>query len=297
MSPPAALAAALAAWGESARRDLPWRRTRDPWAVLVSEVMLQQTQAARVAPRWVAWQDRWPGPPDVAAAGTAELLTAWSGLGYPRRALRLREAARAVCERHAGRVPSDLAGLRALPGVGPYTARAVLAFAFEQPVGVVDVNAARVLARAAAGRPLRPAEAQVLADDLVPPGRAWAHNQAVLDLGATTCTARRPACGSCPLAAAGCCAWRAAGGPAAGSDPAVGSAATTRRQAPFAGSDRQARGALLRSLAAGPVAGPGLAAAAGLGPDDDRAAAIAAGLVADGLAAARADGGLDWPDR
>ena len=177
-----------------------------------------------------------------------------------------------VTSRHGGSLPADLAALRSLPGVGPYTARAVLAFAFERDVGVVDTNASRVITRAVAGGALSPAELQASADALAPPGSAWAWNQAVLDLGATVCTAQRPRCAECPLAST--CAWHRRGGP----DPAV-----RPRQAPrFEGSDRQARGRLLDALRSGPV--PDVGAACGLCDDPVRASRLAAGLVADGFA-------------
>ena len=268
------------------RRDLPWRRTRDPWAVLVSEAMLQQTQVARVVPRWHAFLERFATPAACAAATTGDVVAAWSGLGYNRRAVALRAAAAACVERHGGAVPATLAELQALPGVGPYTARAVLAFAFEQDVGVIDVNAARVLARAVAGRRLAAREAQVLADASVPPGSGWAWNQAVLDLGATVCRKTAPACGLCPVDR--WCRWRDQGGP----DPAKGSAGTGGTQSTFAGSDRQGRGRLVAALLAGPVAPADVAGACGWPGDPERAARVAASLVADGLAVREEGTGL-----
>ena len=279
----AALVDALHAWGAGVRADLPWRRTRDPWAVLVSEAMLQQTQVARVAPRFSVFLDRWPTPADLAAAPLGDVLAAWAGLGYYRRARDLHATARVLVAEHGGAVPDDLAALRALPGVGPYTARAVLALAFGRDVGVVDTNVARVLARAVTGAPLTAAAVQRLADDLVPAGTGRAHTEALLDLGATVCTARAPRCDSCPLA--GCCAWRAAGGDAP--DPAVTTAGTSRPQPRFEGSDRQGRGRLLAALRAGPVPASALAAAAGWPDDPARAIRIADALVADGLAVRR----------
>lgn len=272
-------AAALLAWSTRTRRDLPWRRTRDPWAVLVSELMLQQTQVARVVPRYEAFLDRWPSPAACAAAPVAEVLRAWQGLGYNRRAVNLHRAAQVVVEAHGGALPGDLHGLLALPGVGPYTARAVLAFAHEADVGVLDTNAARVLARRV-GRRLAPAEAQAAADAAVPAGQGWAWNQAMLDLGASTCTARRPGCGGCPVTTG--CAWHAAGCPEP--DPARGSAGTSGPQGAFEGSDRQGRGRLVDALRAGPVGRDELARAAGWPADPSRAARVAERLVADGLA-------------
>ncbi|MEQ1785889.1 MAG: A/G-specific adenine glycosylase, partial [Acidimicrobiales bacterium] len=199
MPPPltASRHAALAGWWEEQRRDLPWRRTRDPWAVLVCEVMAQQTQVARVAERWAPFLERFPTPTALAEAPVAEVVRAWAGLGYNRRARDLHRCAQQVVDRHRGQLPAALDELLALPGIGPYTARAVLAFAFERDHGVVDTNSARVLARWA-GRPLRVREAQAAADEVVPPGRAWMWNQAMLDLGAMVCTRRHPRCDECP---------------------------------------------------------------------------------------------------
>jgi A/G-specific adenine glycosylase len=240
--------------------------------------------------KWESFLARWPDPAAGARAPLGDMIAAWTGLGYNRRAVYLHRAAGVIVEQHDGQVPADLAGLTALPGVGPYTARAVLAFAFERPVGVVDTNAARVLARAAAGRTLTSREAQELADRSVPSGAGWAWNQAMLDLGATVCTARRPACQSCPLAprrrSPAPCAWAAAGGP----DPAVGSAGTSRPQSAFAGSDRQGRGRILAALIAGPLAPDAVAPAAGWPDNPSRALAAARSLVDDGLAVAAPDG-------
>jgi A/G-specific adenine glycosylase len=272
------------AWADGARRDLPWRRTRDPWAVLVSELMLQQTQVPRVVPRYEEFLSRFPTPAAAAVAGVAELVRAWAGLGYNRRAVNLHRAAVEIVDRHGGELPRTFDQLLALPGVGPYTARAVLAFAFEADVGVVEVNSARVLARAAAGRRLSAGEAQALADRLVPEGRGWAWNQAMLDLGATVCTKAAPRCGGSPFwPVCVCC------GPAP--DPASGGT----RQSAFAGSDRQGRGRLVDALRRAPVPEGDLAAAAGWPDQPERAARVAAGLVADGLAAV-VDGALVLPD-
>lgn len=270
----------LLAWFEERQRDLPWRRTRDPWRVLVAEAMLQQTQVARVAPRYEDFLDRWPTPEDCADAPLAEVVEAWAGLGYNRRAVNLHRAATVVRDVHGGELPGDLAGLLALPGIGPYTARAVLAFAHEADgVGVVDTNAARVLARRA-GRSLRPAEVQALADAAVPAGRSWAWNQAMLDLGATVCRARTPICEACPVAVG--CAWFESG--RGGVDPAVGSAGVAGGQSRFEGSDRQGRGRLVDALRRGPVDAGALPAVMGWPDDPERASRVAARVVADGLA-------------
>jgi A/G-specific adenine glycosylase len=270
------------AWTARTRRDLPWRRTRDPWAVLVSELMLQQTQVPRVIPRYQAFLVRFPDPSACAAAPVGAVVEAWAGLGYNRRAVHLHRAATAVVHHHGGRLPDDLDGLLSLPGIGPYTARAVLTFAYERPVGVVDTNAARVLARAVAGRRLSAAEVQAHADRLVPADRSWAWSQAMLDLGATVCKSRMPRCEECPLATAALCAWGRAG--QASPDPAIGSAGTSLRQSTFAGSDRQGRGRLVDALRRGPLPWTAVAAAAGWPDQPDRAWRVASGLVADGLA-------------
>ncbi|MCU1490617.1 MAG: mutY [Acidimicrobiaceae bacterium] len=197
----------------------------------------------------------------MALAGPGEVLRHWSGLGYNRRALNLAAAAGAIEGRHGGRVPKDLASLLALPGVGRYTARAVAAFAFDQPVGVLDTNVGRVLARAVAGAPLRPSLAQKRADDLVPVADSRAWNLALMDFGSLVCRSRTPACADCPVRTADACAWRR-NDPLGLVDPAVGSAGTSTRQAPFAGSDRQLRGALLRLACAGTVTRASLSALA-----------------------------------
>jgi A/G-specific adenine glycosylase len=270
------LRSAVLSVGRSGLRPFPWRDTRDPWAVLVSEVMLQQTQASRVVAPYLRFLDRFPTTTACADAGLGPVLEAWAGLGYNRRARQLHQAARAIVDGHGGAVPTDLRALRALPGVGPYTARAVLVFAFERPEAVVDVNVARVLARAVAGEPLSPVTAQSMADALVPPGRAWEWNQALMELGAALCVARAPACRRCPLSP--CCAWRNA--PDGAPDPAPPGV----RQSRFEGSDRQGRGRLVAALRAGPVPPGRLRAVCGWPDDPDRARRVADGLVADGLA-------------
>lgn len=246
------LVPAVTAWFDRHGRDLPWRDGASPWGVLVSEVMLQQTPVSRVEPAWREWMSRWPEPADLAAAPTDEVLRAWGRLGYPRRALRLRECAAAVEARHGGRVPEDEAALLALPGVGEYTAAAVMAFAFGRRSVVLDTNVRRVLARAVAGTALPPPSItraeRDLAASLVPEDEAAAARWAVasMELGALVCTARSPRCEECPVAAR--CAWRAAGYPA-------DAHSARRRSQAWHGTDRQVRGrvmALLRE-APGPV--------------------------------------------
>ena len=269
---------ALLAWFAGHRRDLPWRRTRDPWAVLVSEVMLAQTQVGRVSGPYRAFLDRFPTVVDCAAAPVGEVIARWAGLGYNRRAVNLHRSAQVIVADHDARVPDTLDDLLALPGVGPYIARAVLVFAFDHDVGVVDTNVARVLARWD-GRPRTRAEVQARADELVPGHRGWDWNQALFDLGATVCVARNPRCGSCPVRDG--CDWHGHG-----ADPAVGTAGTGSRQSRFAGSDRQGRGRLVDALRAGPVSAEqdALAEVMGWPEDPVRARRVAATLLADGLA-------------
>jgi A/G-specific adenine glycosylase len=262
--------------GAVSLRDLPWRATRDPWAVLVSELMLQQTQVPRVLPRYHEFLTAFPAVERCAAASRGDVVRLWQGLGYNRRAVHLHAAAIAIVERHGGAVPDDLDALLALPGIGRYTARAVLAFAFERDVAVVDTNVARVLARVEA-RALRPREVQALADALVPPGDAWRWNQAMLDLGATWCTKRTARCDACPVRTV--CRWRGDG-----VDPADGSAGVSAPQSRFEGSDRQGRGRLVDALRTGPVAASDLAAVMGWPEDDERARRVALSVVADGVA-------------
>jgi len=242
--------------------------------------MLQQTQAARVVPFYVRFLAAFPSAPACAAAGPGDVVRLWSGLGYNRRALNLHRAATVVAAEHGGRVPREDAALRALPGVGAYTARAVRAFAFGDDVAAVDTNAARVLARCVAGAPLGVGAASALGDRLVPPGESWAFNQAMFDLGATVCTGARPDCARCPLRRQ--CRWRRAG--QAEPDP-WRAGPSARPQPAFAGSDRQGRGRLLEALRRGDVTGEDVATACGWAGDRARAARVAAALVDEGFAA------------
>lgn len=236
--------------------------------------MLQQTQVARVVPVWTEFLAQFPTPTACANAPQAAVVTAWQGMGYNRRAVNLHRCAIAVREHHSGTIPDEISALVSLPGVGPYTARAVLVFAFEQSVGVVDVNAARVLARLA-GESLSPQDTQREADSATPASDPWRWNQAVLDLGATVCTKRKPMCGECPIAPD--CGWKREG-----DDPAV----HPRPQSRFAGSDRQGRGRLVTALRLGPVSGvpETLAEVMGWPEDPERAKRVALSLVDDGLA-------------
>ena len=263
-------------WYAVTARDLPWRSPgASPWSVLVSEFMLQQTQVSRVLPVWQAWLERWPNPPALAAESPGEAVRAWGRLGYPRRALRLHATAVAITDEHGGVGPGTREALRALPGVGDYTAAAVAAFAFGVRAEVLDTNVRRVYARMfegvadATGSPTvgerRTALDRVPADD---PGR---YSVAVMELGALVCTARAPDCPACPVADA--CRWLAAGQPAA---------AVRRPGQRYNGTDRQARGALLAVLrdTDEPVPRNRLDV---VWPDPLQRARALDGLVADGL--------------
>jgi A/G-specific adenine glycosylase len=198
---PKAARESILAWYREHGRTLAFRRTTDPYAVLVAETMAQQTQAARAASYWERFLDRFPSVGALAAASPADVLREWQGLGYDRRALNLWRAARVVVDRHGGRLPEAVGDLDALPGIGPYTARAVAAIAFGRPVGAVDVNVRRVLGRIVAGdRDALPArQMQTLADRAVPPNAPGTWTHAVMDLGAIVCLPRRPRCEVCPV--------------------------------------------------------------------------------------------------
>ncbi len=213
---------------------------------MVSEFMLQQTPVHRVRPYYDYFLATWPTPSDFAAAAPDEVLRAWKGLGYPRRVQYLQRAAHAIVQRHGGEVPQRLEDLLALPGIGPYTARAIASFAFGARVGVLDTNVGRVFARALFGEPLSATVAQGVADQLAGTAHSAVLNQVLLDVGATYCRAT-PRCEQCPLAAM--CVWQRRGG----DDPAPASAAVSRPQARFAGSMRELRGRVLSQLHNGPM--------------------------------------------
>lgn len=198
-----AMQATVLDWYAASGRELAFRRTSDPWAILVSEVMAQQTQAARAAEAWTGFIAQFPTPASLAAASPATVIRAWRGLGYNRRAIALRAAAIAIVEEHAGRVPDDLDALQRLPGIGPYTARAVLAIAFNRPVASLDVNIRRVVTRAFLRPGLPPREIQSAADALVPADAAAAWTHGLMDIGAAFCRPNNPRCERCPLMA-GC---------------------------------------------------------------------------------------------
>jgi len=276
----------LLAWGLPQLRDLPWRSTRDRWHILVSEVMSQQTQVDRVVSKFLAFVEAYPTPRDCADAPLGELLTLWSGLGYPRRCRNLHEASKVIVAQHGGVVPASLEELLALPGVGDYTARAVLVFADHREIGIVDTNVARVIARIE-NRVLARRELQSIADEVVPAGLAWEWNQVLMDFGATVCTARAPRCGECVLSSS--CGWVGANG----EDPAPLTAGTSRPQGRFEGSDRQARGKLLKELTRRGVRSGDAARVMG-DLDQDRANRLVGQLRAEGLIVDR-DGFLSLP--
>ena len=236
--------------------------------------MLQQTSVARVLPKFGSFIDEFPTPAVMAAAPLGDALRLWTGLGYPRRCRNLRDAAVAITEKHGGEFPRTLDELLQLPGVGQYTARAVLAFAFDETVAVVDTNVSRVLSRLE-GVSMPARTLQTLADSLVPDGLGWEWNQVVMDFGARVCTARAPKCGSCALARL--CTWRGNG-----ADPAPNSAGASRPQARFEGSDRQARGRALRAVADGITDESDVLGSMRL-DDSARAGALVDALVSEGL--------------
>jgi A/G-specific adenine glycosylase len=323
------LAEPVLAWYARNARDLPWRAPgATPWAVLVSEIMLQQTPVARVLPEYLSWMTRWPTPAALAAEPAGEAIRQWGRLGYPRRALRLHETATILVARHGGSVPPDLDALRALPGIGSYTAAAVASFAFGQRHAVLDTNVRRVLARLAAGQPWAGGASSAasvaerrLAESLLPaePAVAARWSVAVMELGALVCTAASPRCDDCPVARE--CAWLAAGRPApaagaggvdgaaeasvmaatAGAVGAVGATvgatavgAVRRRTQKYEGTDRQCRGRVLAVLRAAddPVRRADFDAVWAVRAQLDRALD---GLVADGLVDPLPDGRFALP--
>lgn len=285
--------AVIRRWFTHSARELPWRQPPAPgphpggWGVLVSEFMLQQTPVDRVLPEWSAWLGRWPQPSALAAESSGEAIRAWGRLGYPRRALRLHEAAARIASEHDDLVPADHAALRSLPGIGDYTAGAVRAFAYGQRALALDTNVRRVIARHDHGRafpePSITRAESAYADSIQPTRTGAAWMAGVMELGALVCTARQPACERCPVAST--CRWLALGRP---EGPAP------RRQPRYAGSDRQARGALLAVLreAGGPVRQADLDLA---WPDATQRARALDGLVADGLVAPATRGRWSLP--
>ncbi|MSS83704.1 A/G-specific adenine glycosylase [Actinomycetaceae bacterium WB03_NA08] len=268
----------LISWFAENARPLPWREPNvTAWGILVSEVMLQQTPVARVEPMWHAWMRRWPTPGDLASASTAEVLEAWGRLGYPRRALRLHQAAHRIATEYDGQVPSDAALLRALPGIGEYTAAAIQSFAFGMPALVLDINIRRVLGRVFGG-------VERVSSSITHTDRQWAArafdeahrhpswNAAIMEFGALICTSRSPACGECPIADR--CKWRLAGYPP--------SELTPRTQA-WEGTDRQARGIIIDFLRHSPSFAGNVDELRRLWPDASQLSRAIASLTHDGL--------------
>ena len=293
------LVCAVLSWFRIAGRPRPWRAPdTTPWGVLVSEFMCQQTQVDRVVPKWLAWMERWATPPDLAGDDVAQALRSWDRLGYPRRAKWLHASATIITIEHAGEVPSSTGNLRALPGVGEYTAAAVQAFAFDMASVVLDTNVRRVLARALNGeavpRPHLTNGEREQAMDLVavaerglegegPQGAQW--SAAVMELGALVCTASRPSCDTCPLIRV--CAWRQAGYP-----PAT---LRARRQAAFQGSDRQVRGRIM-ALLRGSLTPVPASALETVWNDREQLQRAADSLLADGLIQRAPSGDFHFPN-
>lgn len=225
----------VTAWFQESARDLPWRKST-PWGVMVSEFMLQQTPVVRVLPKWNEWMERWPTPRDLAAAKKDEVIKAWGSLGYPRRALRLWESAKVISQGHGNHVPDDLESLRSLPGVGQYTATAILSFAFDQSHNVMDINIRRVFARAIDGveHPSRSVTKREKEERPVF-GATW--SKAIMELGALICTAKNPRCGICPISRS--CLWLKSGSPRS---------SEIRKGQPWHGTKRQCRGMILKKL-------------------------------------------------
>ncbi len=276
--------ATLLEWYGPRARPLRIRSTREPWAILVSEVMLQQTQISRVDEAWSVFMERYPTPRSLALAPTAEVLRAWAGLGYNRRALNLQRAAASIEADHGGQVPADVTQLEALPGVGPYTARAVAAIAFGRPVAAVDTNVSRVVRRVVGGS-LSPKELQAEADAWVEPGdpATWTH--ALMELGATTCVSRQPQCDRCPIADR--CASAGRIKPAA--------RAPAGSTVPFERTSRWLRGRIIERLRElDDDAWTSLPASLG-GHDAAAIDAAVVGLERDGLLERRSDGAVRLP--
>lgn len=283
-------------WYDTFKRDLPWRGDPDPYHILVSEIMLQQTQVDRVIPYFHAFLERFPTVQALAAAPTAEVITVWSGLGYNRRAVNLQRTARYVVSDLGGQFPEQVAELMALPGVGPYTAGAIACFAFEQDVAFLDTNMRRVLHRIFVGvdvpKPVaKERELTEIAAEVLPPRDGWRWNQALIEFGALQCTARKPACVICPLQRE-CLAFPAI--QTALAELPVG--VRLKREGPFAGSNRYYRGRLIETLRNGEHAeGVPIAMLGPLVRDDFTDADVpwlhelVRGLERDGLAAVAED--------
>ncbi|MCF4007167.1 A/G-specific adenine glycosylase [Corynebacterium uropygiale] len=292
------LRAELISWYREHARPLPWRRPgTSPWAILLSEVMSQQTPVQRVIPSWEDWLRRWPTPRALSEASTAEVLHAWGRLGYPRRALRLKECAGVIVENHGGEVPDDVEALLALPGIGAYTARAVACFAFGKNVPVVDTNVRRVYERAIEGAFLTPpARARDLqrVGALLPEGEGPEGPEfsvALMELGALVCTARAPRCEDCPIV--GRCEWQRLGCPEPDEEALRGA---RRRVQKFEGTDRQARGRIMAALRESPGFAPlPVEEVKRLWPDEAQWSRALFSLIEDGLVEQDSPGYLRLP--
>ena len=275
-------------WWDSEKRDLPWRISRDPWAILVSEFMLQQTQASRVVEKYKTFLKRFPNPTTCANSNPGKVIELWSGLGYNRRAINLHRTAKTIAEKHKGTVPDELSLLLDLPGIGDYTARAILAFSFEKDVAVVDVNVKRVLSRLE-GRTLSMKEAQSIADQNLPTGEGWRWNQAMIEIGATICTARKTQCGKCPLKET--CTWTKN---QAATDPAI--SVKSKKLETFEGSDRQGRGKLINALRNEPIMEKDVPQIFGWPNDHKRCKRVLKKLEKDGLIVIADSGKISLPN-
>ena len=275
-------------WWDSEKRDLPWRISRDPWAILVSEFMLQQTQASRVVEKYKTFLKRFPNPTTCANSTPGKVIELWSGLGYNRRAINLHRTAKTIAEKHKGTVPDELSLLLDLPGIGDYTARAILAFSFEKDVAVVDVNVKRVLSRLE-GRTLSMKEAQSIADQNLPTGEGWRWNQAMIEIGATICTARKTKCDKCPLKET--CTWTKN---QAATDPAI--SVKSKKLETFEGSDRQGRGKLINALRNEPIMGKDVPQILGWPNDHKRCKRVLEKLEKDGLIVIADSGKVSFPN-
>ena len=285
------IAATLLAWFATHGRDLPWRHTRDPYRILVSELMLQQTQVERVIPKYHAFLAQFPDVHALAAAPTSAVITAWQGLGYNRRAVYLQRTAQAVVSQYGGEFPRDVVALKALPGIGAYTSGAIACFAFEQDVAFLDTNIRRVVIRLWSD-PHQPIPNEhaltALAASQVPAGQGWAWNQAIMELGAVICTAKSPKCPLCPLRSecADYAARRAADMALAPLPTPAPRRVAERKDAPFAGSNRFIRGRIIDALRAAPQTYASLhdmLTTHGTACDAHKLATIIAGLVRDQL--------------
>ena len=291
----------LLPWYDENKRDLPWRRTRDPYALIAAEMMLQQTGVERIAPKWEAFIRRFPSWEALASASLAEVIREWRGLGYNRRAVSLHRIAQAVVERFGGAVPDDRATLLALPGVGPYTASAILSFVHDRDEPALDVNLQRVIGRVVFGRDDAPsAEIERAAREALPSGRSSDWNQALMDFASLQCTLRRPACLLCLLQDV--CAYVAAPKPEPAPDGALYDQPSERplrraaeRRAPYLASTRYLRGRVVEAARRLPPDGAlrlddvRAIIAESQAPDGTEPGSLLAGLVRDGLLSVRED--------